>query len=400
MTVRGPSAWLVAAFAAVVGATIGGGQAALEAALRPWRIGDFGPASLAATPTDDAPVAEVPETRHTFGTVGAGAEGSHEFVIRNAGSVPLALTRGATSCSCTVSDFESAEGGDELARKEVRPGEETRVRLTWRGKGPGGPFRQQATVFTNDPRRPEIAFVIEGTVVPTWKAVPDAVTFPTLATGAGAHAAVKLFTYGAESPVVEELAASDPQTAQLFTLASAPLAAADIAGETGATGGFEIDVRVAPGLPIGQMRQTITVRLRMPDEIIVEIPVQGTVSGALALAGGAWDSSRQALVLGTVSGRTGSRTEVFLTAKGPHAAAVKPVVREVVPDSLAVEVGEGRPVGDRGMIRIPLSVVIRPGSAPANHRCSDQGPAGRIVLDTGHPETPEFSIPVCVVIGP
>ncbi|MEI6241655.1 MAG: DUF1573 domain-containing protein [Planctomycetia bacterium] len=399
MTVRGPSAWLVAAFAAAAGAAIGGGQAAIEAALRPWRIGDFGPASLAATPAA-APVAEVPETRHEFGTVGAGAEGSHEFVIRNTGKVPLVLTRGATSCSCTVSDFESSEGGDELARKEVPPGEATRVRLKWRGKGAGGPFRQQATVFTNDPQRPEIAFVIEGTVVPTWKAVPDAITLPTIATGAGAQATVKLFTYGAEPPLVEELAAGDPQTAQSFMLASAPLAAAEIAAETGATGGLEIGLRVAPGLPIGQVRQTIKARLRMPEEIIVEIPVQGTVSGALALAGGAWDSSRQALLLGTVSGRAGSRTEVFLTAKGPHAASVKPVVREVVPDSLAVEIGDGKPVGDKGMIRIPLTITIRPGSPPANHRCSDQGPAGRIVLETGHPETPEFSIPVCVVIGP
>ena len=399
MAVQGPSAWLVAAFAAVVGAAIGGGQAALEAALRPWRIGDFGPASLAATPTD-APVAEVPETRHEFGTVGTGAEGSHEFVIRNTGTTPLVLTRGATSCSCTVSDFESSDGGDELGRKVVPPGEATRVRLKWRGKGPGGPFRQQATVFTNDPRRPEIAFVIEGVVVPTWKAVPDAVTFPTIATGAGAHAVVKLFTYGAEPPVVEELSAGDPQTAQLFTLSSAPLAAAEIAADTGATGGLEISVGVAPGLPIGQVRQTVKARLRMPDEIFVEIPVHGTVSGALALAGGAWDSSRQSLLLGTVSARTGSRTDIFLTAKGPHATAVKPVVREVVPESLVVEIGEGRPVGDKGMIRIPLSVVIRPGSPSANHRCSDQGPAGRIVLETGHPETPEFSIPVCVVIGP
>lgn len=399
MTVRGPNAWLVAGFAALAGAAIGGGQAALEAALRPWRIGDFGPGAL-ASPAAEAPIAEVTETRHEFGTVGAGAEGSHEFVIRNAGAVPLVLTRGATSCSCTVSDFESAEGGDELARKDVPPGESTKVRLKWRGKGPGGPFRQQATVFTNDPRRPEIAFVIEGTVVPTWKAVPDAITLPTLATGAAAQASVKLYTYGAEPPTVAELSASDPQTAQSFTLASAPLPAAEVAAETGATGGVEISVAVAPGLPIGHVRQMIKARLRMPDEIVVEIPVQGTVSGALALAGGAWDSSRQALLLGTVSARTGSRTEVFLTAKGPHAATVRPIVREVVPGSLVVEIGEGKSVGDRGMIRIPLSITIRPGSPPANHRCSDQGPAGRIVLETGHPENPEFSIPLCVVIGP
>lgn len=398
MTVRGPSAWVVAAFAAVAGAALGGGQAAIEASLKPWRIGDFAPGAVA--PPADAPVADVPETRHEFGTVGAGADGSYEFVIRNTGKGPLVLTRGATSCSCTVSDFESKDGGDELARKEVPPGGSTRLRLKWRGKGPGGPFRQQATVFTNDPRRPEIAFTIEGMVVPTWKAVPEAVALPTVATTAETRAAVKLFTYGTGQPVVEELTATDPQTAQSFRLASSPLAAAEIAAEAGATGGLTIDVAVSPGLPIGPLRQTISARLRIPEQITVEIPVQGTVSGALALAGGAWDSSRQALLLGTVSGRTGSRAEVFLTAKGTHAAGVKPTVREVVPASLAVEIGAGKPVGDKGMIRIPISITIPAGSPPANHRCSEQGPAGRIVLDTGHPENPVFTIPICVVIGP
>jgi len=398
MTMRGPNAWLVAAFAAVAGAAIGGGQAAIEAALRPWRIGDFAPGAVA--PPAEAPVADVPETRHEFGTVGAGAEGSHEFVIHNTGRGPLVLTRGATSCSCTLSDFEAQDGGDELARKEVPPGGSTRLRLKWRGKGPGGPFRQQATVFTNDPRRLEIAFTIEGTVVPTWKAVPDAVALPTVATTAETRAAVKLFTYGSGQPVVEELAVTDPQTAQSFRLATSPLPAAEIAAEAGATGGLTIDVAVSPGLPIGPLRQTISARLRIPEEITVEIPVQGTVSGALALAGGAWDSSRQALLLGTVSGRTGSRAEVFLTAKGPHASGVKPTVREVVPASLAVDIGAGKPVGDKGMIRVPISITIPPGSPPANHRCSEQGPAGRIVLDTGHPESPVFTIPICVVIGP
>ncbi|NCA12355.1 DUF1573 domain-containing protein, partial [bacterium] len=344
--------------------------------------------------------ADVPETRHEFGTVGAGAEGSHEFVINNAGRGPLVLTRGATSCSCTVSDFESKDGGDELARKEVPPGGSTRLRLKWRGKGPGGPFRQQATVFTNDPRRPEIAFTIEGIVVPTWKAVPDSIALPTIATNAETRAAVKIFTYGKGKPVVEELSATDPQTAQSFRISSSPLGAAEIAAETGATGGLMLDVGVSPGLPIGSLRQTVSARLRIPEQIVVEIPVQGSVSGALALAGGAWDSSRQALLLGTVSGRAGSRAEVFLTAKGPHAAAVNPTVREVVPESLAVEIGAGKPVGEKGMIRIPISITIPPGSPPANHRCSEQGPAGRIVLETGHPENPVFTIPICVAIGP
>ena len=396
---REPSAWIVAVFAAALGGAIGGGSAALDATLRPWRLGDFGPGVLEA-PKGDVSKAEVPETTHAFGTIGSGAEGEHEFVIANTGSAPLTLTKGATSCSCTVSDFEAADGAAENAKKIVAPGSTTKVRLKWRGKGSGGPFRQQATVFTNDPRRPEISFVIEGTVVPTWKAVPESIVLSQVSAGAAVQATARIFTFGKELPRIGKLSTADPQTSQFFSLSSTPLAPAEIAAETGATGGFLLGVDVKPGLPIGPLRQTITIELRIPEKLVVELPLEGSVAGDLALAGTAWDSSRQAVLLGTVSGQIGSHAQLFLIAKGPHRTAVKPIVREVVPGSLVVEVGDGKPVGSGGVIRIPLSITIPPGSPPANHRCSQQAPAGRIVLDTGHPDSPTLSIPVCIAIGP
>lgn len=399
MQVRGPNAWVVAAFAAALGASIGGGTAALEATMRPWRVGDFGP-SMLQPPSAEAPQADAPETTHAFGTIGAGQEGSHEFVIRNAGKAPLAITKGATSCSCTVSDFDTSDGAADGARKVVEPGGETKVRLKWRGKGSGGPFRQQATVFTNDPRRPEIAFVIEGTVVPTWKAVPESIVLSQLSAGAASRATARIFTFGTEPPEVGSLTLADPQAAQFFSLSTEPLSPSEITAETGATGGFMLAVDVKPGLPIGPLRHSIAMQLRIPEEVIAEVPLDGSVVGDLALAGSAWDSSRQAIVLGTVSGKVGSHAQFFLTAKGPHRASIKPVVREVVPGSLQVDVGEGKPVGSGGVIRIPISITIPPGSPPANHRCSQQAPAGRIVLDTGHTDSPTLSIPVCIAIDP
>ena len=98
--------------------------------------------------------------------------------------------------------------------------------------------------------------------------------------------------------------------------------------------------------------------------------------------------------------RAGTQAQIFLTVKGPHRAAVKPVVRQVVPESLQVVVGEGKPVGSGNVIRIPIGITIPPGSPPANHICSTQAPAGRIVLDTGHPDSPELIIRVCVAIAP
>ena len=77
-----------------------------------------------------------------------------------------------------------------------------------------------------------------------------------------------------------------------------------------------------------------------------------------------------------------------------------PVVREVVPESLRVVIGEGKEVGSGAVIRFPLLITIPSGSPPANHLCSPQAPAGKIVLETGHPDTPILTIPVCVTIDP
>jgi hypothetical protein len=75
-------------------------------------------------------------------------------------------------------------------------------------------------------------------------------------------------------------------------------------------------------------------------------------------------------------------------------------VEEAVPDVLEVTIGEASPVGSGSVMRIPIDIVIPSGSRAVNHICSEQAPAGRIVLATGHPDSPTLSIPVCVAVGP
>jgi hypothetical protein len=398
MRVRGPTTWQVALFAVVVGGVVGVGTAALDAALRPWQIGGFRPGG--PTAGDRGPRAEAVETVHAFGTIGAGATGRHTFTIRNTGSGPLTLTRGASSCSCTIGDLGGADGPAADARVLVPSGSSAPVTVQWTGKGGGGPFRQQVTILTDDPRRPEIPLVVEGTVVPTWKAVPEAVVLPGITAAAGASAAATVFTFGATPPTVTAATIDGADADRWFRVSTAPLDAAAIAGETGATGGFRVDVEVKPGLPLGRLRRLITVTFDMQEEVTAEIPLEGAVGGDLVLAGPAWDTTRQALMLGTVSSRVGLTTTLFITAKGPHAADVRPTVREVVPDALAVTVGDAAPVGGGRSRRIPLEIAIAPGSRGVNHLCSESGPPGRIVVDTGHPDTPTLTIPVCVAIGP
>jgi hypothetical protein len=398
MAWQGPNAWLVTVAALAAGSLVGAGGAALRATFTPWQVGELAP--VVGDVPADAPRAEVPQTRHEFGTIGTGTEGSHRFAIRNTGGGPLTLSRGHSSCSCTVSDFEGAEEGSAEATKVVPAGETALVTVNWKGKPPGGPFRQQVTVLTDDPRRPEIALVVEGVVVPTWRAVPESIAVANLSASEGRQTSATIYTYGPEPPVVKGVTIDHPQAAEFFSLATVALSAEEIAAEIGATGGFRIEVAIRSGLPLGRLRQMISATFAMPEEVTAEVPLEGNVGGDLVLAGPGWDSSRQALVLGTVSGTAGLRTRIFITAKGPYRDRIRPTVEETVPRSLQVTVGPGSPVGTGGAVRIPLEIVIPPGSRAANHICSEQGPAGRIVLATGHPDSPTLSIPVCVAIGP
>ena len=397
MSFHPPDAWRVAVFAALVGAACGAGGAVLGKRLRPWTVGDFRVDAPQAGPR--APRAETPESSHRFGTVAVGAVGAHEFVVRNVGETPLTLRRGGSSCSCTVSDFDTTTSGTAASRV-VPPGAETQVRVEWRGKGGGGPFRQQVSILTDDPRRPELVFVVEGMVVPTWRVVPERLVLSSVSASAGDRAEAAILTFGSVPPRVKAVSIDHPQAAQFFSLAASILDPDEVAAEPGATGGVRLTVDVKPGLPLGSLRQLVTVVLEMPEEVAVDVPLEGTVSGDLVLAGPGWDSSRRALLLGTVSGGSGFRTRVFLTARGPHRDQVRPSVAEVVPGSLQVTVGMGTPIGSAGAVRIPIDIVVPPGSRAANHLCTQTGPAGRIVLDTGHPDSPTFTIPVCVAVGP
>lgn len=395
MTWRAPNAWLVAAFALVAGAGIGAATATLQAALRPWQVAGFRPEPARRTAV---PRAEADETVHAFGTMPADGSGSHEFVIRNAGAAPLTLTRGASSCSCTIGGF-AADAGDATGAAVVPPGGSTPVTVQWKGKG-SGPFRQQVTILTDDPRRPEIALVVEGTVLPSWKPVPATIVLPTVSVSSGASGGATVFTYGSRPPVVTSLSIDHPEADARFSLTTTPLAPEQVAAEPGATGGFLIEVQAKPGLPLGRLRQTVAVAFDVGEQVTAELPLEGVVAGDLLVAGPGWDAGRQTLFLGTVPGAAGFKTRLFLTAKGEHRESVRPEVREVVPAALEVTVGQPVPVGSGGSLRIPVDIVVPPGSRPANHLCSQSGPAGRIVLATGHPTAPTLTIPVCIAIGP
>lgn len=397
MSFRLPNPWLIACVAAILGGLTGGSTALLRAAFTPMRAG-----SLKADSSDlsgPRPQVDVAKTNFNFGRVSVGGTGSHAFTLRNIGMAPLVLTKGTTSCTCTVSDFEGDTDGDALSQT-VPPGGQTSVRIEWKGKGSGGPFRQRATIFTNDPARPEIAFEIEGDVIPSWKAVPAMIALSGLSTKESTDATFFLYTFAKDPPKLKAVRISSEELATKISATTEPLSVDALAAEPAATGGFTVRLNLANGLPLGTLRTDIEATFDFAEEeVIARIPLQGVVTGDLMVVGPAWDRRSKVVRLGTVSRKKGMLTKLFLTVKGATLDQVKPVLKEVIPAGLDVEIDAPSSIGGGDVVRIGLTLSISAESPTANNLCTSAASAGKIVLETGHPDSPELSIPVCVAIA-
>jgi len=220
------------------------------------------------------------------------------------------------------------------------------VRIEWKGKGEGGPFRQQATILTNDPRRPEIAFSIQGTVIPTWKAVPNGIVLSGLSTNSTSQARGRIYTFSDEPPRRVKCQVVDDSLTSRILVSNRPLTQDEINEEPEAKSGISFSIDVSQGLPLGKIRTFIETSFFLGEEqITATIPFEGSVSGDLMLVGSKWDRRANALRLGTLSRKAGLKTTIYLTAKGEFRNEVLPRVVDVVPSSLDIKIDQPSQIG-------------------------------------------------------
>jgi len=101
------------------------------------------------------PTATVHENTYDFGLLDPHSSSSHQFVVENTGAKHLLLESAGTTCKCTVSNVEG---------RVVRPGESTKVTVTWNAGYKDEEYEQSALIKTNDPVRPELKLTVRGKV--------------------------------------------------------------------------------------------------------------------------------------------------------------------------------------------------------------------------------------------
>ena len=110
------------------------------------------------------------------------------------------------------------------------------------------------------------------------------------------------------------------------------------------------------------------------------------------MVGPNWNQDRNTLMLGAVPRQKGVKRQMMLLVRGPLRKEVVFNPLEVTPSWLKVSLGQWTEINNGAVILIPLMIEIPPESPPANHLGSEQGPLGKIILETTHPQVPKLQI--------
>jgi hypothetical protein len=330
-----------------------------------------------------APSVQVDEPLHHFGTIERGRTKSHRFEVKNAGTAPLRLTVGATSCKCTLG---------EVTDEAIPPGGSTHVELEWSAKQDSGPFRQTATIHTNDPLRSQIELVIEGEVVAATGVQPMDFVFDKITVGESKSAEVYVMALVQDKIEISKAELSDPSTRDKFDVKIEPVER-ELLPNPNAKDGVKITLTAKGDLPIGRFDQWLSLQSNLNDGETLDIPVIGRVVGDISVHGVLWNEEKGVLSLGKVKSSEGKRTRVNLVVRGAGAAGVECKIESIDPPELKAAIGESKQLKD-SLKHVPIEIEIPAGTRPMVRLNSAQGELGRIVLSTTHAKVKELVLDV------
>lgn len=366
--------------AAVLGTAVGAAIAYIE--VRPGAtvpVRTIASGGDVAAPVGKSPRVEVDQMIYQFGAMQRGTTKSHEFEFRNTGDAPLTLSVGGTSCKCTIGN---------VSNEAIDPGKSVKVKLEWSALVNTGPFRQTASILTNDPRQPRIELSVEGEVTEATGLYPPDFTFDKIAAGDSKSADVYLMAMAQDDLKVTNPELSNTETREFFDVKLEPIEPKSLPNPQ-AKAGVRVSLTAKPGLRLGRFDQWLAVSTNIPDAEQIKIPVFGRVVGNISIYGRMWNEDQGVLRLGRVKSSTGVKAPLTVVIRGDDAETVTLSVASVDPPELKATLGEPKKVKD-SLVHVPLEIEIPPGTPPMARLDIDQHDEARVVLKTNQPGIPEM----------
>lgn len=335
--------------------------------------------------TEALPRVAIDCTHFQFGDLDPSDPCEHVFIVRNEGTAPLRLTRGATSCRCMMSD---------LPDRPIPPGQEAAIRVGSKIAQTYGYFSHEAEVLTNDPASKVLRLRISGMVRAALAAEPARLVFPPVRAGEQASAEVTVYSQVWEAFELASITASHP--AMRWDVAPAD---AETLGRLKARAGYRLRVTAPaelPGKSLWEVLQLTAVPADAQQQPrSLKIDIAGTTLRRVGLSGPRMDA-QGVVQLGAFPSAEGAQTRVTVKIRDEH-RALKVIKVETEPDFLH---GELRPLGPSALKYglYAVEIQVPPGSPPGSYVGSSQG---RIRITTDHPHVPHLEIGVgFIVVGP
>ena len=317
----------------------------------------------------------VGDKAHQFNAMVVGAKGSHTWEFKNVGRGPLEVWLEETTCSCTVATLKSAEG-ERIRKITIEPGKSAPIEVGWDGRKPGR-FGQAATIGTTDPDNRSVTLTILGTIVAPVEVRPsETITLPDAQPEEARSTNLAIVSIDRPELKLVKVASTKPEA---IAAEVKPMAPKDLE-RLKVKSGYDVAVKVKPGLPAGRFSEEILVETDHPSRPSLKVTIVGNTVGPISvlpprirmpsvanLVGGSQDL---ALIV------RGNRETHFEVASKPEKLKIS-ITREDKPDAQG---------------RYRLTVTVPPRTAPG--LVDDP-----IVLKTDHPKVKELRIPVSIYVS-
>jgi len=327
-----------------------------------------------------APVAVVDhEPVYQFDSMPQNAEGVHVWKVTNGGKTDLELTKGPSTCSCTIANFTNDE-----SKFTLKPGESTEIKLKWETRLNNGEFKKSASILTNDPLKPSIDFVVQGLVRPAVMVRPmeQVVNFGNVSNEKPNEQNVHTFSTDMPNFKITSISVSRPDFIETVT---EPFEAENVAGlkETEKVKGYVVTVRLKKGMPVGLFSEEMVIKTDHPKQGDIKVSLSGKMSGPIS-------SFPEILRMSQISAEKGGSAQTVLIVRDKRATKFEVAG---APDVVKVSVkpADDKSAKDAATGRYIMTVTIPPNSKPGALE-------GDIVLKTDHPMASEVKIPVAGII--
>jgi hypothetical protein len=318
--------------------------------------------------------------RYEFGFIDQNSKTQHTFMVKNEGDQPLELREQGTSCKCTTVG---------VVKDLLQPGDTAEITLEWEARTADELFEQHADFETNDNRRRRFRLTVSGQVRAVLRAEPREAIFNRVSAQEPAQAAVRIYGLGEEPLEVIGHQLTHAKSAPHFNLEFTPLDASDMPANSEYKSGIEMRVHLTPGLPLGQLAQTIELTTNRNPAGKFEIPVYGTVVSDISLIGPGASAEKMMVDLGSFKSSEGAKATVYLVVKGPHREETELKIESVTPAAeLIATLGEPLRKNPQ-LLSYPISLQVSPGAIPVSRLSSGGRVAVRV--ETTHPQIKEVT---------